>query len=288
MHPARATSDECERAAEGGTLPQPPSGTLERWAYDYILSEEMGHKCAPPVVEKDLSKQGSALDLRTPGRPKELRVTKARPRSLTATAMLEPVNRAKLMHKFWHHELQAAELMCWALLRFVDADPAFRLGLAGICQDEIRHMRLYQQHIERLGFALGDFPVRDWFWERVPTCDSPIQFVALMGMGLEAANLEHTPRFEAWFTAAGDHAGAEIQAQVGREEVGHVRFGMRWFRRWTGKDDFETWQGALPKPLTPLLLRGKTINHEARRRAEMSEAFISDLEAWRPDPRGRR
>ena len=148
-------------------------------------------------------------------------------------------------------------------------------------------MGMYQKHIEALGYGVGDFPVRDWFWERVPTCASVVQFVALMGMGLEAANLEHTPRFEAWFEAAGDHAGAQLQAQVGREEVGHVRFAMRWFRRWTGKDDFDTWQQSLPKPLSPLLLRGKTINRAARRRAEMTESFITDLAAWRPAPRGR-
>ncbi len=274
----------CERP----TPTLPPEGSIERWAYDYIHSQDLAYKCAPPAPPKHFAPETVALDVRAPGRPEALRVTRARPRSLSASAMREPANRAKLLHKFWHHELQAAELMCWALLRFAEAESEFRRGLIGICQDEIRHMGLYQRHIEQLGFRLGDFSVRDWFWERVPTCESPVQFVALMGMGLEAANLEHTPRFEAWFVAAGDHVGAELQAQVGREEVGHVRFGMRWFKTWTGSDDFETWQNALPKPLTPLLLRGKTINRAARLRAEMSEAFISQLEAWRPEPHGRR
>jgi uncharacterized ferritin-like protein (DUF455 family) len=192
-----------------------------------------------------------------------------------------------LLHKFWHHELQAAELMCWALLRFADAEPEFRAGLVKLCQDEIRHMRLYQQHIEALGFQIGAFPVRDWFWERVPTCANKVQFVALLGMGLEAANLEHAPRFATWFERVGDIEGARVQEQVGREEVAHVRFATRWFRRWTGREDFESWSAALPKPLTPLLMRGKPLNRDARRKAEMSEAFIDDLNAWRPEPHGR-
>jgi uncharacterized ferritin-like protein (DUF455 family) len=214
-------------------------------------------------------------------------VTLARPRPINATSLLEPKNRAKLLHKFWHHELQAAELMCWAILRFAVAEESFRAGLLGICEDEIRHMRMYQRHIEALGYSIGDFEVRDWFWERVPTCCDKIEFVALMGMGLEAANLEHTPRFADWFARAGDAPGAALQHQVGREEVAHVRFAVRWFRRWTGRDDFESWSESLPKPLTPLLMRGKTINRTLRSKAEMSDEFIDALTAWRPEPYGR-
>jgi uncharacterized ferritin-like protein (DUF455 family) len=261
--------------------------TLEGWAVRYIRSTDLNYKCRPPRAPAEFDASVTSFDERTPGRPTELRVTLERPRSFAAVAMAEPRNRAKLLHTFWHHELQAAELMCWAALRFADAEPAFRLGLIGICQDEIRHMRMYQSHIEHLGFQVGDFPVRDWFWERVPTCQTKVEFVALMGMGLEAANLEHTPRFAGWFERVGDLAGARLQHQVGREEVAHVRFGVRWFKEWTGTDDFDSWQARLPKPLSPLLMRGKTVNREDRLRAGMSEAFVDALRDWRPEPRGR-
>jgi hypothetical protein len=66
-----------------------------------------------------------------------------------------------------------------------------------------------------------------------------------------------------------------------------VRFAVRWFRRWTGRDDFESWSESLPKPLTPLLMRGKTINRTLRSKAEMSDEFIDALTAWRPEPYGR-
>ncbi len=82
----------------------------------------------------------------------------------SAHALASPQKRAHLLHTFLHHELQAAELMCWAVLKFRDTPPSFRRGLLSICQDEIRHMRLYSDQIERLGFKVGDFPVRDWFW----------------------------------------------------------------------------------------------------------------------------
>lgn len=258
--------------------------SVEEWAARYIASEDLLYKCAPPGAPHRFDDVAPRC-VNAPGRPRELLRDSGRARSLTRESMREPRNRAKLLHKFWHHELQAAELMCWALLRFADAELEFRRGLLHICHDELRHMRLYQAHISSLGFALGDFPVRDWFWERVPTCSSKVAFVALLGMGLEAANLEHTARFATWFDFVGDTAGAELQHQVGREEVAHVRFATRWFRTWTGRDDFEHWSNALPEPLSPLLMRGKTINRDARRKAEMSDAFIDALSAWRPLPR---
>ena len=173
--------------------------------------------------------------------------------------------------------------MCWAVLKFPETPVEFREGLLRICRDEIRHMGLYEEHMHTLGHALGDFPVRDWFWERVATCTTPLQFVAFIGMGLEGANLEHTERFSTWFRTLGDLRGADIQDQVGREEVAHVRFATRWFRTWTGDVDFTTWCSHLPPPITPLLLKGKTLGRERRRKAEMPETFLDELDAWTPE-----
>lgn len=256
--------------------------TVEDWARHYIETRELGFKLNPPPPPRAWAATPMASDLR-PGRPPELTITFKKPRKFKPGSLTEPRARAALHHKFWHHELQAAELMCWALLRFVDTPPAFREGLVRIFRDEVRHMGLYQAHIEELGYKLGDFPVRDWFWDRIPTCQTPLQFVALLGMGLEGANLDHTSRFANWLKNAGDMRGAEIQLQVGREEVGHVRFATRWFREWTGDVDFDEWCRALPAPLSPLLMRGKTIEMDPRLKAEFPERFLQSLAAWRPD-----
>ncbi len=278
--PSPELSDEGNDASPF-SLPEP--NTVEHWAAAYILSTELAYKAAPPELPSRWEETPPSRSF-LPGRPPELTVSFERPKPLKLGAMKNPEARARLLHKFWHHELQAAELMCWALLRYSNADQEFRRGLLRICRDEIRHMNLYRAHIEALGFTVGHFPVRDWFWERVPTCQTPVEFVALLGMGLEAANLEHTPRFATWFRTVGDEPGAQLQEQVGREEVAHVRFALRWFEAWTGSSDFDSWTKSLPPPLTPLLLKGKTINRPAREKAGMSDAFIDRLEAWRPDP----
>ncbi|WP_437289120.1 DUF455 family protein [Sorangium sp. So ce406] len=214
----------------------PPPGTVERWAWDYVLSTDLEHKLAPPPVpsawESDTAPPPPRR-LERPGRPAALRISARAQKSPGPEALRNPARRAQLFHAFLHHELQAAELMAWALLAFPDTPRAFRGGLVRIALDEVRHMQLYARYLAAIGHRFGDFPVRDWFWSRVPSAASPAQFVAVMGMGLEGGNLDHTARFAERFRAIGDDEGAALTERVCAEEIPHVRFGVRWFRRFT-------------------------------------------------------
>ena len=270
--------------------------TVEAWAEWYVLADTLPCKLAPPPPPRNFEvegpsdaanewiRRGRAL---RPGRPAELAQSKKSPkRPRSATTELQ---RARLMHSFLHHELQAAELMAWAILVFADAPLAFRRGLLGVLCDELRHMALYDGHIERLGHRFGEFPIRDWFWDRLPACQTPRQFVACMGIGFEGGNLDHSARFADSFREAGDEAGAAIQERVGREEIGHVRFAAKWFREF-GQDtrvDFDDWVAELPAPLSPMVMRGMPLNLEWRERAGLDEAFLSALAEWQPEARGR-
>jgi uncharacterized ferritin-like protein (DUF455 family) len=258
---------------------EPALGTVEKWAWDYVLADSLAAKMTPPPIPEIWEAEIVARRLTTPGRPPELRVVAkaGKTRGLAA-----PSGRARALHTFFHHELQAAELMAWAVLAFPETPREFRAGLVRIALDEIRHMHLYAKQIARLGFVIGQFTVRDWFWERVPSCVDAAAFVATMGLGVESANLEHTASFAARFREAGDEEGARVQELIGREEIAHVRFGARWFEAFVAPLDFETWRLALPSPLSPLLMRGKPLHREARRSAGQNEAFLDDLEAWQP------
>jgi uncharacterized ferritin-like protein (DUF455 family) len=194
----------------------------------------------------------------------------------------EPARRAELFHTFLHHELQAAELMCWAILAFPETPEPFKRGLAQIAMDEVRHMNRYREHLTTLGSFVGAFPVRDWFWERVPSASNPAAFVALLGVGFEGGNLDHSARYAAHLRAAGDLDAARIEDEIGREEIAHVRFALRWLEHFAGATDYDTWVAALPPPITPLVLRGKVVERVARAAAGMSAAFLDRLEAYRP------
>jgi uncharacterized ferritin-like protein (DUF455 family) len=263
--------------------PSTSHGTVERWAWNYVRATTLAEKVSPPPPPERWDETPVARRRASPGRPVELRVMR---KAKKTRGLAGEEGRARALHAFWHHELQAAELMAWAVLAFPETPIEFREGLVRIAGDEIRHMRIYAEQIERLGFHVGDFEVRDWFWERVPTARTPAAFVAVMGLGLESANLEHAASFAARFREAGDEEGARAQELVGREEIAHVRFGVTWFETFEAALDFDTWRRALPEPLTPLLMRGDPLQRGARRKAGQPDRFLDELERWSPDTPG--
>jgi uncharacterized ferritin-like protein (DUF455 family) len=260
---------------------EPPAGTVERWCWDLIHAETLEHKLAPRTPPEEWEREPPARRVERPGRPPELRVAQRSARTPDSAA--RTAARAQLVHTFLHHELQAAELFAWAILAFPDTPLEFRQGLLRLCCEELMHLALYRGHLERLGHSVGEFAVRDWFWERVGTTPDAATFVALQGLGLEGANLEHSSRFAARFRAAGDDEGASILAQVERDEIAHVAFAVRWFERLTGAPlDYDRWRAALPAPLTPAVLQGRPLNRAARLEAGLDDAFLARLEAEPP------
>jgi uncharacterized ferritin-like protein (DUF455 family) len=255
------------------------SASIEEWALAYVGSTSLTHKIAPPPPPASFDNKLDEMRVQ-PGRPLELSLDERRLRNLTAAALRDPKKRAFLIHTFWHHELQAAELMCWAILAFPKTPEAFRRGLLRIALDEIRHMSMYARHLESLGSHVGAFPVNDWFWTRIPLAETPSAFVSAMNIGFEGGNLDHGLRFAERFEQAGDSEAARIQAAIVEEEIPHVAFGMRWLERFCGEATFDTWRANIAAPLSPMLMRAKTLNRGARARAGQSEAFVNALEHW--------
>ena len=263
----------------------PRAKTLEGWAFDYVMTTSFVEKLNLAAAPAERDRDFGAHRIAAPGRPAKLVVTRRRQKTPGPDAIRDPKRRAELLHVFAHHELQAAELFAWTILAFPDAPDPFLRGLAAIVRDEVRHLGLYAEHLGSLGHPFGSFPVRDWFWERVPSVQSPTELVALMGLGFEGANLDHTTRFAAMFRAVGDEEAARITDVIGREEIPHVRFAARWFSVFAGTLDFESFRAALPSPLSPLLLRGRPMDRARRLEAGMPAPMIAALDAWEPEPR---
>ncbi|MCA9001768.1 MAG: DUF455 family protein [Planctomycetes bacterium] len=264
----------------------PPPGSVEHWCWEFITGDSVEGKLAPGPLPSPKSAweetPPARADLR-PGRPTSWTVSERSPKSPRKGALVHVEQRARLFHTLAHHELQAAELFAWAILAYPDTPLAFRKALLRLIEDELRHLDLYLGHLRCLGHEFGDWPVRDWFWERVPTSPDAAHFVAFVGLGLEGANLEHAARYAEWFRAAGDGAGARVLDQVEREEVAHVTLAHAWFERLTGEPlAFDRWAEYLPKPLSPALLRGLPLNREARLRAGLPPEFLERLEASSP------
>lgn len=253
--------------------------TVETWIEDWMTGDDLSLRLHPNAPPTGWATDPESRDLR-PTRPSGLEVVDRTPRSLRPSLLKSALGRSRVLHTFCHHELQAAELFGWAILRFVDAPHELRAGLLRLLLDELRHARLYAAELERNGSHFGAFPVRDWFWQRVPECRSPLSFMAFVGLGLEAGNLEHASRYAAAFRAVGDESGARVQDRVAREEEAHVAFAAHWFRRLTGGLDFEVWRAQLPAPLSPMLMKGDPLARTARLRAGFDARFLDALEAW--------
>lgn len=260
----------------------PEDGTVERWAWDYVSATSLAAKLAPPPRPDRWEASPPARRLTAPGRPPELAPLARPPKTPRPGALRDPQKRAQLIHTFFHHELQAAELMCWALLAFPDAPQELRRGLLRVADDEVRHAGMYATHLARLGSRVGAFGVRDWFWERVSPIGRLVEFVALVGIGFEGGNLDHSARFAAAFRQAGDEEGAALQELIGAEEIAHVRFAVRAFEQLEGPLTFERWLAILPPPLTPIVMRGDPIAREARARAGLPRELVDAIAAYEP------
>jgi uncharacterized ferritin-like protein (DUF455 family) len=190
--------------------------------------------------------------------------------------------RGKLLHFFGNHELLATELMALVLLKFPDAPAAFRRGVLRTLQDEQEHTRLYLERMKACGVALGDFPVSGYFWRCVAPMEHPIDYVAGLCLTFEQANLDFACHFGRNLATVGDAGSAKLLEKIYRDEIGHVAYGLKWFRRWKNpsESDWEAFCRTLKYPLSPQRAKGFSLNVAGRKAAGLDEQFIAQLNVY--------
>ena len=190
--------------------------------------------------------------------------------------------RGKLLHFFGNHELLATELMALVLLKFPDAPAAFRQGVLRTLQDEQEHTRLYMERMKTCGIALGDFPVSGYFWRCVAPMAHPIDYVAGLCLTFEQANLDFAGHYGRALGTVGDAGSAKLLEKIYRDEIGHVAYGLKWFRRWKnpGESDWDAFCRTLKFPLSPQRAKGFSLNVAGRKAAGLDEQFIAQLNVY--------
>jgi len=220
-----------------------------------------------------------------PGRPTELRF-KSRESGKSefpgAHRLGDERERGRLLHFFANHELLATELMALVLLRFPDAPAAFRRGVLQTLKDEQEHTRLYLERMKACGVQFGELPVSGYFWRVVSSMENPMDYVAGLSLTFEQANLDFARHFARGFAEAGDEATARLLDRIHRDEIAHVAYGLKWFRRWKNPDesDWEAFCRQLRFPLSPQRAKGFALNFEARRIAGFDTRFIAELDVY--------
>jgi len=226
--------------------------------------------------------------IKTPGelsRPPELILRDSASRSNShpkVSKLVDERERGRLLHFFGNHELLATELMALALLKFPDAPASFRRGVFETLKEEQTHTKLYIHRMKQCGIEFGELPLSDYFWKSVSTMEDPLDYVTRLSLTFEQANLDYSREYKSIFEQVGDDATATILDKIYRDEIEHVGFGLKWFRKWkaNGKSDWETFKERLTFPLSPARAKGNHFNSKGRLDAGLDESFVEDLQLF--------
>jgi len=260
---------------------------IQEFAQRVLMADTLQDKLSPPPVGQlsDVEPGGACRVPDAPGRPAGLhfsargqRVRLPRPDELQ-----DPEARAVLLHAFANHELLAVELMALALLKFPEAPAAFRRGLVHTLREEQEHTRLYMERMASGGLALGDLPVNGFFWKSISGMTTPLDYVSHLSLTFEQANLDYARHYGQLFHRIGDAETGGLLDRIYQDEIAHVGYGLKWFRRWKdpARADWDAWQDTMAFPLSAARAKGNApFNREGRQAAGFSEEFINALDLF--------
>lgn len=258
---------------------------LRELAERVLFATTLEEKLQCPAIVTDEQPGSTLAAPAMPGRPAELVFKPAgsvKAEFPSLHRLDDERERGRLLHFFANHELLATELMALVLLRFPDAPAAFRRGVLQTLRDEQEHTRWYLARMRACGIAFGELPVSGYFWRAVSGMGSPLDYVAGLSLTFEQANLDFARHFARGFATVGDADTAKLLEQIYRDEIAHVAYGLKWFRRWKqpGQSDWEAFCRQLKFPLSPQRAKGVSLNIEGRRAAGLDAQFIAELDVF--------
>ena len=258
---------------------------LREFAEQVLFATTLEEKLRCPDAISD-ERPGPAISAPpVPGRPAGLEFkaqNAAKSEFPGLNALEQERERGRLLHFFANHELLATELMALVLLRFPDAPAAFRRGVFQTLKDEQEHTRLYIDRMRECGIEFGELPVSGYFWRAVSGMQNPMDYVAGLSLTFEQANLDFARQFAAGFARVGDAKSSALLEKIYRDEIAHVAYGLKWFRRWKNPDesDWDAFCRQLKFPLSPQRAKGLLLNTEGRRAAGFDAQFIAELDVF--------
>lgn len=195
--------------------------------------------------------------------------------------------KAMALHSFANHELLAIEMMAAALLVYphnTDEDVRFKKGIVTALKDEQKHLMLYIRRLNELGYEFGDFPLNDFFWRQMEKLTTASQYVSVMSLTFEAANLDFAQYYRDVFKRNGDDRTAQIMDIVLEDEISHVAFGAHWMKSWR-KDQtlWDYYRNSLPWPVTPARSKGIGFDRALHLKAVTDSDFVQNLSDFNDD-----
>ncbi len=258
---------------------------IREFCEQLLFSTRLEDKLYRPAAFEDACPGEVLATVKTPGRPVGLEIDKQGPKvafpGLHELQHVEAHGRA--LHFFANHELMALELMALVLLRFPDAPPEFRMGLARIIGEEQTHFELYRDRALECGVEFGQYPLNSYFWNILSGVTDPLNAVAAVNLTLEQANLDYAAYYARAFRKIGAEKTALVLDRILEDEVGHLAYGVHWYREWLGQDVdlFEAHAAHLHLPLSMSRARGYGFVVEPRLRAGLPADYVAKMAALR-------
>jgi uncharacterized ferritin-like protein (DUF455 family) len=141
--------------------------------------------------------------------------------------------RIALWHALAHIEFVAIDLALDMAGRFGEAmGEEFVSDFLDVAADEAMHFALLARKLESLGSHYGALPAHAGLWEAANATRHDVAArLAVVPMVLEARGLDVTPATLERVQAAGDQNGTKILTRILDDEIRHVGFGTKHFRR---------------------------------------------------------
>lgn len=255
------------------------------FAREILLGETLESKLTTTSLEWD---EWRPFELpRLPGRAEKLAFSEKQTKFPKAIHLNEVDKKAIALHSFANHELLAIEMMAAAILVYphrTDEEVRFKKGILTALKDEQKHLQLYIRRMNELGYGFGDFSLNDFFWRQMEKLETPSQYLSVMALTFESANLDFAQFYRDTFKKLGDDRTAQIMDVVLEDEISHVAFGAHWMKSW--KNDRPLWdyyRSCLPWPVTPARSKGIEFDARLHSRAVGDEEFVRELSSYNDD-----
>lgn len=255
------------------------------YAREILLGETLESKLTLETIQWDEWKEFKLPS--TPGRAGALRFSDQQMKFPKAAHLNDAEKKAMALHSFANHELLAMEMMAAALLIYphkTEEDIRFKKGIVTALKDEQKHLQLYIKRLNELGYQFGDFPLNDFFWRQMEKLESPSQYLSVMALTFESANLDFAQFYRDLFKKYGDDRTAQIMDIVLEDEISHVAFGAHWMKNWRRDQSlWEYYRSSLPWPVTPARSKGIDYDRDLHLKAIGDNDFVEKLSEYNDD-----
>lgn len=149
------------------------------------------------------------------------------------TNLARDEGKAVFLHAIAHIEYSAIDLALDAAYRFRGLPPEFYHDWIEVADDEVRHFRMLEALLAKVGHKYGDFPVHNSLFEASCKSLTLLSRMAAVPRYLEAGGLDANPKMMQRLERVGDTLSKEIITALDvilHEEIDHVKKGDRWFK----------------------------------------------------------